>query len=156
MKIAHVVAYGQNRVIGNGLEIPWRIKGEQSRFKDLTTGHTIIMGRKTYESIGKPLPNRRNIVISRQKDLKIPNVEVVSSLAEAFTLCFDEEEVFVIGGGKLYADTIHMVDVVYATEIHQEFEGDVFYPEIPPHLEETFSIEVPAEIPFAYKTYARK
>lgn len=157
MKISHVVAYSTNRVIGNGLEIPWRIKGEQARFKDLTTGKTIIMGRKTYESIGKALPNRRTIVISSQADLKIVGVKVVRSLADAFTLCYDEDEVFIVGGGQLYASTLQMADVIYATEIHKEFEGDVFYPEIPEDLfEKTFSIDVPAEIPFTYMTFTRK
>src|SRR4051812_21271293 len=96
----------ENRVIGKDNDIPWRIPGEQKRFRKLTTGHTLIMGRKTFESIGKPLPNRHNIVISRNQEYKAAGCEVVSSLTEALALVKNEDEVFIGGGESIYREAL--------------------------------------------------
>ncbi len=99
-------------------------------FKAVTMGHSIIMGRKTYESIGRPLPGRRNIIVTRQDDFKADGCEVVNSLQEAVDLCLKEQEVFIVGGGEVYKQAIHAADKIYLTRIYNVFEGDAHFPEI--------------------------
>ena len=99
-------------------------------FKAVTIGNTIIMGRKTYESIGKPLPGRRNIVVTRQEEYKAEGCDVVNSLQDAVDLCLREQEVFIVGGGEIYKQAIHAADKIYLTRIYGEFEGDTVFPEI--------------------------
>ena len=99
-------------------------------FKQITTGHTIIMGRKTYDSIGKPLPNRRNIVITRNQGLQIPGAEVKGNIEDALALCTGEEEVFIIGGAEIYRSTMDIVDRIYLTRVHEHYDADAFFPEI--------------------------
>ncbi|MSQ80851.1 MAG: dihydrofolate reductase [Candidatus Methylopumilus sp.] len=125
-----IVAMSSNRVIGINNTLPWHLTEDLKRFKLLTTGHTIIMGRKTYESIGKALPNRRNIVISRNKNISYEGVELVSSLDEAFSLSANDDEVFFIGGSNIYEQTLSAVQYLYITEIKKNFVGDAFFPEI--------------------------
>ena len=123
--IGLIVARSKNNVIGKDRKIPWKIKGEQEQFKKLTIGNTIIMGRKTYEDIGHPLPNRKNIVISRTTNY--PGVVTVDSLEEAILLA--EGDIFIIGGYNLFKEAIPMVDVMYITEINLTIEnGDVLFP----------------------------
>ena len=119
-----------NRVIGANNTLPWHISEDLKHFKSLTTGHTIIMGRKTYESIGRPLPNRRNIVISRNTEASYEGAEVVHSIEDAFSICKNDNEVFVIGGSNIYEQALSLVDYVYITEIKKSFSGDAFFPEI--------------------------
>lgn len=119
-----------NRVIGVNNTLPWHISEDLKHFKSLTTGHTIIMGRKTYESIGRPLPNRRNIVISRNTEASYEGAEVVHSIEDAFTICKNDNEVFVIGGSNIYEQALSLVDYIYITEIKKSFSGDAFFPEI--------------------------
>ena len=123
-----IVARSKNNVIGANGTIPWNIKGEQKQFKELTTNNTIIMGRKTYEDIGKPLPNRLNIVVSRTANYEGDNLITVKSLDEALKLATDK--VYIIGGYSLFEEAIPLVDIMYITEINMEIEnGDVFFPE---------------------------
>ncbi len=123
--LALIVARSKNNVIGKDGKIPWNIKGEQKQFKELTTNNTIIMGRKTYEDIGHPLPNRKNIVISRTTNY--PNVITVDSLKKAIEL--SEGDIYIIGGYNLFKEAIPMVDIMYITEINLNIEnGDVFFP----------------------------
>ena len=123
-----IVARSKNNVIGANGTIPWNIKGEQKQFKELTTNNTIIMGRKTYEDIGKPLPNRLNIVVSRTANYEGDNLITVKSLDEALKLATDK--VYIIGGYSLFEEAIPLVDIMYITEIDMEIEnGDVFFPE---------------------------
>jgi dihydrofolate reductase len=129
-KLSIIVAMSSNRVIGVNNSLPWHLSEDLKHFKTLTTGHTIIMGRKTYESIGKPLPNRRNIVISRNLNAFYGGVEVVHSLEDAFSTSSNDKEVFIIGGSNIYEQSLHLVEHLYITEIKKAFEGDAFFPEI--------------------------
>ncbi|WP_316785334.1 dihydrofolate reductase [Pedobacter frigiditerrae] len=129
-KLSIVVAISENKAIGKDNQLLWHLPADLKHFKEITSGHTIIMGRKTYDSIGRPLPNRRNIVITRKADLQIENVEVVNSLEEAISLCKNEEEVFIIGGAEIYKNSISLSNRIYLTTVHKEYEADVFFPKI--------------------------
>jgi dihydrofolate reductase len=130
MLISHIVAMASNRVIGNRGEIPWKIPGEQKMFKEITMGHTMIMGRKTYEAIGCALPGRTSIVVTRQADYQAPGCKVVNDLKSALAACSpDEGEVFIIGGGQIYENTISIADRIYLTVLPKEVSGDTFFPE---------------------------
>ncbi|WP_113661667.1 dihydrofolate reductase [Pedobacter nanyangensis] len=129
-QISIVVAVSENNAIGKDNQLLWHLPADLKHFKNITTGHTIIMGRKTYDSIGKPLPNRRNIIITRQKNLHIEGVEVVNSLDEALALSKDQEEVFIIGGAEIYKQALAVSHRIYLTRVHQEFEADAFFPEL--------------------------
>ena len=117
-----------NRVIGNNNELIWRLSSDLKRFKELTTGHQVVMGRKTYESIGKPLPNRRNIIITRNLEYEVNGCEVVSSLEEALLLT--NNDCFIIGGGEIYKQSLEVADKIYLTLVHKDFEGDTTFPEL--------------------------
>lgn len=130
MLISLIVAMASNRVIGNRGEIPWKIPGEQKLFKEITMGHTMVMGRKTYEAIGRALPGRTNIVVTRQTDYQAPDCNVVQDLKSALESCLpDEDEVFIIGGGQIYEETIAMADRIYLTVLPREVAGDTYFPE---------------------------
>lgn len=127
MNIAIIAAMSRNLVIGKNNQIPWHIPADFKRVKTLTTGNTIIMGRKTYDSIGKPLPNRTNIVLSRQSDFKADGVIVVPSLEEA--LSQSQGMAFIFGGSALYQMTLDRADQLFLTLIDQDIEGDTFFPQ---------------------------
>lgn len=131
MTLAMIVAVDQNNGIGKEGDQLAYISGDLKRFRQLTTGHTIIMGRKTFDALPKgALPKRRNIVITRQKDYEAPGAEVVRSTAEALAVCADDLKVFVIGGGEVYKAFLSEADELYMTEIHHAFEGvTVYFPE---------------------------
>jgi dihydrofolate reductase len=129
MTVTIVVAIGENNAIGKNNQLLWYLPADLKHFKNITTGHTVIMGRKTYDSVGKPLPNRRNIIITR-KDITIEGCEVVKSIEDALALCADEKEVFIVGGAEIYKQSIHLSDRIYLTIVHQEFDADSFFPEI--------------------------
>lgn len=126
--ISAIVAVAKNGVIGNSGEMPWYLPADLRHFKEVTTGHPVIMGRKTYESIvhrlGHGLPDRRNIVITRNQDLSAPDIETVSSITEALALV-ENEDVFVIGGAQIYTLAAEYIDRWYVTEIDTEIDGDV-------------------------------
>jgi len=126
--ISIIVAMSKNRVIGNNNELIWKLSSDLKRFKELTTDNSIVMGRKTYESIGKPLPNRRNIIVTRNLDYKVEGCEVVSSLEEALLLT--NNNCFIIGGGEIYKQSIDIADKIYLTLVHKELEGDTTFPEL--------------------------
>lgn len=130
MTISLIVATDEKNGIGKNNQLPWHLPADLKHFKMLTTGHPIIMGRKTFDSIGKALPNRRNIVISRQDDYIAEGATVVSSLQDAFDLCNDEDEAFVIGGAQIFEQALPQADVLYLTVIHHQFDADTFFPEI--------------------------
>ncbi len=130
MKISIIVAAATNNVIGRDGELPWRLPEDLKRFKQLTSGKPVIMGRLTYESIGKPLPDRRNIVLSACKGLNIDGCEVVDTPDAAIRLAGGAEEVMVIGGGGVYARMLPMADRIYMTRINATVDGDTFFPEI--------------------------
>jgi dihydrofolate reductase len=124
-----IVAMAKNRVIGYENKMPWHLPAELAYFKRITTGHPIIMGRKTFESIGRPLPNRRNIVVSRNANFHSPGVEASRSLENALALCTNENP-FVIGGASLYAEALTITQKLYITEIDADLIGDTFFPPI--------------------------
>ena len=129
MQISAIVAMSKNRVIGRENQIPWSLPEDLKRFKKITMGCPVIMGRKTFESIGRLLPGRVNCVITRQKDFQVPGAVVVSSWEEAKSYFMTKaEEIFVIGGSEIYRLALPEVQKLYLTVIHQEFEGDVFFP----------------------------
>lgn len=158
MFLSIIVAMSKNHVIGQGLQIPWKIPGEQKRFKELTLHHTIIMGRKTFESIGKPLPKRKTIVVTRNAFPYYDNVEVATSIPEALELCAHENEVFIAGGGQIYQELLPLAHKIYLTIIDQTIEGNIFFPPIH-HDDFTVIFEEhvqQAVIPYTYYTLERK
>ncbi len=153
--ISIIAAMSQNRVIGHRGLLPWHLPEDLKRFRTLTLNNTIIMGRKTYDSIGMPLPHRRNIVISRQPTLKIDGADVVSSLEAAPLL--DRPNAFIIGGSEIYRQAMPTADRIYLTLIHRSFEGDTYFPEIDPHLFKEISREdhLSADLPHSFIEYVR-
>ena len=131
MKIALIVAAARNGVIGGGNKMLWRVPEDFAHFKRTTMGHPIIMGRKTWESIGRPLPGRRNVVVTRNADYRAEGAEVVPSLEKAFEALEGTDTVFVIGGGEIYRQALPSADVVWLTKIGADFEGDTTFPELP-------------------------
>lgn len=158
--IALIVAYTRNRVIGNKGQIPWRIKGEQRRFRELTTGNVVIMGRKSYEEIGRPLPNRFTVVVSNTASFEAENCTTASSLSEAIEKAKELQpgkHIYISGGAGLYKEAIDMVEKMYITEVDAHIEGDTYFPEFDVSLfEKTVDEQVEGEIPYTYVTYTRK
>lgn len=130
MIVSIVVAISENNAIGKDNQLIWHLPADLKHFKEITSGHSIIMGRKTYDSIGKALPNRRNIVITRNESLKIPNVELCNSLEAALSLCENEDEVFVIGGAEIFEQACSLAEKIYLTRVHANYEADTFFPQI--------------------------
>lgn len=141
-RISIIVAMSDNKVIGNKGEIPWRIPGEQKRVKEITTPHPLIMGRKTHEAIGRVLPGRLNIIVTSDQDYKVEGSEVAHSLEEAIAIASGNEEltllrqgfggqreIFIFGGGKLYEQALPIVDRLYLTIVHENVEGDAYFPD---------------------------
>jgi len=126
--ISLIVAIAQNGVIGARNQLPWHLPDDLRHFRAITTGHTVIAGRKNYQSIGRPLPNRRNIVVSRQRGFEAPGCLVAHSLEEALAMVATESEVFVIGGAELYAQALPLATRLYLTEIHATVPGDTTFP----------------------------
>ena len=132
MIIAIMAAVAGNGVIGKDNDLAWHLPADLRHFKRTTTGHYIIMGRKTFESLGKPLPNRTNIIVTRNPDYRQEGAIVAHSLQAALDLAErgDQEKVFILGGGEIYRQAMSLADYMYITEVHAEFEGDTFFPEI--------------------------
>lgn len=125
-----IVALSENRVIGREGRLPWHLSGDLRRFKQLTMGHTIVMGRKTFESIGRSLPGRTSIVVTRQPDYRPPGVTVAASLDQAARLAADDTELFYIGGGEIYRQVLPHVERIYMTQVHAQVAGDTVFPEL--------------------------
>ncbi|MCX7710896.1 MAG: type 3 dihydrofolate reductase [Clostridia bacterium] len=126
--ISMIWAMGKNRLIGRDNQLPWRLPADLANFKRITTGHPVIMGRKTFESLGRPLPGRKNVIITRNKDLSIEGCEILHSVEEACRLA-EKQEVFIIGGAEIYSKFLPHADKLYITEIDESFEGDTHFPE---------------------------
>jgi len=124
-----IVAISKNRVIGDSNKLIWHLPADLKRFKEVTGGHPIVMGRKTYESIGRPLPNRRNIIITRDENYEVDGCEVVNSIEEALLLT--NSDCFIIGGGEIYKQTLHIATQIYLTQVDEDFDGDTTFPELP-------------------------
>ena len=132
MRISLIAAMASNRVIGDQGDIPWKIPGEQKMFKKITIGHSVIMGRKTYESLEGPLPGRTNIVVTRQSEYQAPGCIMAHNLESAINSCpAEESEVFICGGAQLYRISFDVADRIYLTLIPKEIPGDTYFPEIP-------------------------
>jgi dihydrofolate reductase len=130
MKISLIVAMASNRVIGLNGQMPWHLSADLKRFKQITMGSPILMGRKTFEAIGKPLPGRGNLIISRDTDYRQPGCLIFNDIDSALRHCSDSPEVFVIGGASLYQALLPRAGYLYLTEIDQDFAGDTFFPEV--------------------------
>ena len=130
MRVSIIVAVSANNVIGADGGLPWRLSEDLRRFKEITMGKPMIMGRQTFESIGKALPGRRSVILTRQTDYKQAGCDVVNTPEAALELVGDADEVMIIGGGKVYEHYLPMTDRIYLTRVHTEVEGDTFFPEI--------------------------
>lgn len=157
--IGLIVAYTKNRVIGNRGQIPWRIKGEQRRFRELTTGNVVIMGRRSYEEIGRPLPNRFTIVVSKTANFEAENCVTVPTLEDALAYARKnrpDENVYLSGGAGIYKEGLPYADKLFITEVELEIEGDTFFPEFDETLyTKTIDERVEGEISFTYVTYTK-
>lgn len=154
--IAIIVAHDKNRVIGKNGRIPWNIEGEKRRFRELTTGNVVIMGRRTYDEIGKPLPNRETIVVSNTCSYDGPACRTATSLSEAIEMAGDKD-IYIAGGSRLYAEALSLADRLYVTEIDAEFEGDTYFPGYDREMYERIACEhVDGAIPYTYVTLCRK
>ncbi len=170
MEIAIIVAFAKNNVIGNDNKLLWHLPADMRYFKNLTTGHIIIMGRKTYDSIGKPLPNRENIVISRSKNLQIEGCIVVNSLEMAIEKAKEinknlnvenQKTVFIIGGEQIYKIGLPFAQKLYSTNIEANFDGDAFFPNINIDIwklenKESFKKDEKNNYDYQFLTYQKK
>lgn len=157
-----IVAAAENNAIGKGNQMPWHLPNDFKFFKKETMDHSIVMGRKTFESIGKPLPGRRNIVVSRSATFIHEDVDVANSLHEVMTYCRDENEIFIIGGAQIYKQALPMAEKVLLTRVHTTIQdADAFFPELPAQdweLQSSEAHEKDEKHQFAYtfETYTRK
>jgi dihydrofolate reductase len=158
MIISLIVALSENRVIGSKQKLPWHLTEDLKRFKALTIGHPVIMGRKTFESIGRLLPQRQNIIITRDLSLRIEGATVVHSLEDALALFADsDEQVFIIGGGEIFKQATELCDRVYLTQIHQAITGDVYFPILNDLcFTETFRQRFEGALPYSFINLIRK
>lgn len=156
MKLSIIVAVADNGVIGDGADIPWYIEGELSLFKAVSYHHSVLMGRKTWESIGRPLPGRNVIVLTRNASYEAPGCRVCTSFEEAFEVgCQGGRRLIVAGGGEIFRETLPFADTLHISHIHTEVSGDVFMPEIPAEFKPVFSQYYPADIPYTYTIYQK-
>lgn len=160
MTLSIIVAAAENGIIGNNNQLIWHLPADLRRFKQLTTGHTVIMGRRTYQSIGRPLPNRRNIIITRNPTFQAPGCLVARDIDQALALAHDDTDAFIIGGGTIYQALWHRADHLYLTLVHTHPEGDTTIPPIfPDEWQKTSSEFHPADdknpIPYTFINYTR-
>lgn len=125
-----IAAVAENNSLGKNNDLLWHLPNDFKRFKEITSGHHIVMGRKTFESFPKPLPNRTHVIITRQKNYIYEGCIVVQDLEKAIAVCPKNETIFVIGGGEIYTQSIHLADQLDITRVHHSFEADVYFPEI--------------------------
>ena len=141
MIVSMICAMAENRGIGYKNTLPWKLSNDLQHFKALTIGKPIIMGRKTFDSIGKPLPGRKNIILSRNKDLKVEGCEVFQSFDDIKNACKDEEEICIIGGDQIYQLLFDYADTLHLTQIHAEIVADAFFPDFDQSQWEQISCE---------------
>ncbi len=159
--ITLIAAAAENNALGKNNDLIWHLPNDFKRFKSITSGHYIIMGRKTFESFPKPLPNRTHVIITRQKNYNPENCIVVNSLEKAIEICPKDEDVFVIGGGEIYKQSIAIADKIELTRVHSTFEADTFFPEIDTNIwdlvEEEFHPKDEKHLfDFSFQTYLKK
>ena len=156
-----IAAVSINNVIGNNNKLIWKLSNDLKRFKNLTTNHSVIMGRKTFESLPNPLPDRDNIVITRDTNYSKPNIQVCSSIEDAINLTKKDTQPFIIGGGEIYSQTINIVDKIELTRVHKEFDVDAYFPEIPLDIfelinKENYNSDLENEFDYSYLTYKKR
>jgi len=158
--ISIIVAADENNVIGKDNDLIWHLPDDLKYFKKLTSGNTIIMGRKTHESIGKALPNRTNIIITRDENYTAEGCTIVHSLDDALAICNKEEEAFIVGGEQIYRLALFLTDRVYLTRVHHAFDGDRHFPELDDDWKETESEfhanDEKHKYAFTYQTYEKR
>lgn len=159
--ITLIAAVAENNALGKDNQLLWHLPDDFKRFKNVTSGHYIIMGRKTFESFPKPLPNRTHIIITRQKKYPSENCIVVDSLQKAIAICPPTEELFIIGGGEIYNQSIEIADKLDITRVHNTFDADTFFPEIDLNKWKLTSAEFHPkdekhQFDFTFETYLRK
>jgi len=153
-----VVAYAANRAIGRDNALPWHLPADFAHFKRTTMGHPIVMGRKTWETLGRPLPGRHNVVVTRNPDYQAPGATVAASLPQALAACGQVVRICVIGGAQIYTQALPLADEIIATEVKTEVDGDAFFPSLPAgQWREVVRLPQPEENGYAYDfvTYAR-
>ncbi len=156
MIVSIIAAMAGNRVIGTENRLPWKLSEDLMHFRKLTMGHHILMGRKTFESIGKPLPGRTSVVISRNPEISFPGVGMAGSMEEALALCGGDDEVFVVGGGEIYRQAMEFADRIHLTEIMRDFAGDAHFPRIDPLIWREVSRDVRrGEFEYHFAVYER-
>lgn len=156
-----IAAVAENKALGKNNDLLWHLPLDFKRFKEITSGHYIIMGRKTFESFPKPLPNRTHVVISRQKEYNPEGCIVVESIEKAIAVCPKNEELFIIGGGEIYKQSIHLADKLDITRVHHSFEADVYFPDIDSQTweltSESFNSKDEKHLyDYTFQTYIRK
>lgn len=163
MRLSIIAAVGANRVIGRDNTLPWRQSTDLKRFKTLTMGHHVLMGRKTFDEVKKPLPGRTNVVITNNPDFAAEGIAIARSVDEAIAkaTAAGDEEIFIIGGGEIFRQTLHRADRLYITQIHADVAGDTYFPEFDDVTEwtltdrEDFEADEKNEYPFSFLTYER-
>ena len=159
--IIMIAAVAENNALGKNNDLLWHLPLDFRRFKEITSGHHIIMGRKTFESFPKPLPNRTHVIITRQKDFKHDGCIVVQDIEKAVAVCPKEDDLYIIGGGEIYKQFMHLADQLDITRVHNSFEADVYFPEIDPEIWElTSEIFNPKDekhlFDYTFQTFGRK
>ena len=158
-QLSIIVAIANNQVIGINNTLPWHLPEDLKHFRALTTGHHIIMGRKTYESLGRLLPGRTTVIVTRNKDYQLEGALIAHSLEAAVALCQNDGEVFLIGGAELYQDGLKLADKLYITDVDLTVDGDAFFPDFDLNLWQEITRETHTSaqgLPFSYITYMRK
>ena len=162
MKISQIVAISENRAIGKDNDLIWRLPADIKHFKEVTMGHCMLMGRKNFESIGRPLPGRTTIIVTRDTNYKMEGCHVVNSIESGIELAksLNEQELMVIGGGEIYNQTLSITQKLYLTEVHERFDADTFYPEIDDKdwklvEEESFQKDEKNPFDYTFKTLER-
>ncbi|MBC7846639.1 MAG: dihydrofolate reductase [Flavobacterium sp.] len=159
--IIMIAAVAENNALGKNNDLLWHLPNDFKRFKEVTSGHHIIMGRKTFESFPKPLPNRTHVIITRQKDYKFEGCVVVQDLEKAIAACPKNEDIYIIGGGEIYTQSIPIADQLDITRVHHSFDADVYFPEINPEIweltSETFNPKDEKHLfDYTFQTFVRR
>tara|TARA_B100000809_G_scaffold9889_1_gene9321 strand:+ start:312 stop:809 length:498 start_codon:yes stop_codon:yes gene_type:complete len=163
MIISQIVAVAKNNVIGKDNDLIWRLPADLKHFKNITMGHCMLMGRKNYESIGRPLPGRTTIIVTKNKNYKIEGCHIVFSIEEGISLAksLEETELMIIGGGEIYKQSLHLTKKIYYTAIDEEFDGDTFYPILSPNdwlltSDKHHLADDKNNYPYTFKEYLKK
>jgi len=156
VKVSLIAAMAENRVIGRGAVIPWDLPDDRRHFRELTWGHPIVMGRKTFETLGGPLPGRLNIILTRDRDYRAAGCRVAHGRDKALAEVRDADELFICGGGEIYREFLPLAERIYLTVLHREVAGDVLFPEIPDEFVVVSRETVAEPLPHSFIVYEKK